>query len=320
MASYQSRTRDPLLDSTTQAAIEKRGRELIGIALFVAGVMVAMMLWSYAPDDPNFMSATDAPVQNWLGRPGASFAAALFMIVGYASWTVPLVFMAWGLRFTLHRGQERALGRLIFAPIAIAACAIYAATLSPGAGWDESFGLGGHFGDMVLSILLTILPFGATFSVKLMSLVMGLGVLAFMAFALGFTRPELRQLGRFLLVGLIVAYSGVLKVLGKTASASYRGAQAVNARLQERRALSRQERAEYEAELAAARAVPTPPVSDDAARVAAVVRANPATPTRYEDFDPVEYDVPAQTAGLRAEYAPLTAPARPTGAEPKPEK
>ena len=56
MASYQSRQRDPLLDSGTQATIEKRGRELLGIGLFVIGIIVATMLWSYAPDDPNFMS------------------------------------------------------------------------------------------------------------------------------------------------------------------------------------------------------------------------------------------------------------------------
>ncbi|AGI70098.1 DNA translocase [Octadecabacter antarcticus 307] len=305
MASYQSRQRDPLLDRGTQAAIEKRGRELVGIGLFVVGLMVAMMLWSYAPDDPNLMSATDAPVQNWLGRPGASFAAALFMVVGYASWMVPAVLMAWGLRFTLHRGQERAVGRVIFAPIAIAATAIYAATLNTGTGWEESFGLGGHFGDMVLSILLTILPFGTTFSVKLMSFVMGLGVVALMAFALGFTMYEIRRLGRFLLVGLIVVYSGVLNLLGRSASASYNGAQALNSRVQERRELSRQEKAEVKAELAAVRAIPAPSLAQETARVAAVVRANPAMPTRYEDFDPIEAPV------LRARApAPLAAPAR----------
>ena len=315
MASYQSRQRDPLLDSGTQAAIEKRGRELVGIGLFVAGLMVAMMLWSYAADDPNFMSATDAPVQNWLGRPGASFAAALFMIVGYASWMVPAVLMAWGLRFTLHYGQERALGRVIFAPIAIAVTAIYAATLNTGAGWDESFGLGGHFGDMVLSILLTVLPFGATFSVKLMSLVMGLGVLALLAFALGFTMYEIRKLGRFLLVGLIVAYSGVLKLLGQTASASYKGAQVLGTKVQERREMSRQEKAEYEAELEAARAIPAPSMAAETARVAAVVRANPAMPTRYEDFDPIETDAPAQQ---KSAPAPLAAPVRAAEPEQKP--
>jgi len=318
MASYQSRQRDPLLDSNTQAAIEKRGRELIGIGLFVVGLMVAMMLWSYAPDDPNFMSATDAPVQNWLGRPGASFAAVLFMIVGYASWMLPIVLMAWGLRFTLHRGQERALGRVFFAPIAIAVTAIYAATLNTGAGWDESFGLGGHFGDQVLSILLTVLPFGTTFGLKLMSFVMGLGVIALMAFALGFTMSEIKRLGHFLLVGLIVAYSGVLKLLGQTASASYKGAQALNTKVQERRELSRQEKSEYEAELAAARAIPPPSMAEETARVAAVVRANPAMPTRYEDFDPVEADAPVTAAPVSAALAPLAAPARVAEPEQKP--
>ncbi|MEL6960914.1 MAG: DNA translocase FtsK, partial [Pseudomonadota bacterium] len=302
MASYQTRQRDPLLDSTTQAMIEKRSKELIGIALFTVGLLVALMLWSYAPDDPNFMSATDAPVQNLLGRPGASVAAALFMIVGYASWLVPLVLVAWGARFALHYGQERAFGRLVFAPIAIAVTAIYAATLSPGAGWDETFGLGGHFGDMVLSILLTILPFGTIFEVKLMSVVMGLGVLALLAFALGLTMVEVRRIGRFVLLGLIVTYAGILTILGKTATASYRGAQAVGTRLAERRELSRQEREAYEAELEAARAVPAPDRSAEAQRVAAVVRANPAMPTRYEDFDPVEPQ--------GEDAAPLVAPAR----------
>jgi len=318
MASYQTRQRDPLLDSNTQAAIEKRGRELLGIGLFIVGMIVAMMLWSYVPDDPNFMSATDAPVQNWLGRPGASFAAVLFMIVGYASWIVPVVIAAWGLRFVFHYGQERAIGRIVFAPIAIAVSSVYAATLVPGSGWDESFGLGGHFGDQVLSILLTVLPFGTLFGTKLMSFLLGLGVVALMAFALGFTMVELRKLGRFLLIGLIVAYSGVLKLLGQTASASYKGALAFGTKVQERREVSRQEREEYEAELAAARAIPTPTMAEETARVAAVVRANPAMPTRYEDFDPIVDDASAPVhSRLRAQAhaAPLTAPAR--AAEPE---
>ncbi len=314
MASYQTRQRDPLLDSNMQAAIEKRGRELIGIALFVAGLMVMMMLWSYASDDPNFMSATDAPVQNWLGRFGASFAAAFFMIVGYASWALPVVLMAWGLRFTLHYGQERALGRIIFAPIAIAISAIYAATLAPGSAWDQSFGLGGHFGDMVLSIVLTVLPFGTIISVKVASFFMGLGVLALMAFALGFTLFEIKRLGRFLLIGLIVTYSGILRILGQGASASFHGAQALGSKVAAHREQSRAERAQYEAELAAARAVPTPSFADESARVAAVVRANPAMPThRYEDFDPIEPATPQHASPqTTAAPAPLTAPARPS--------
>ena len=63
---FQTRSRDPLLDSSMQAAIEKRGKELIGIFLIGLGVFVAAMVGSYTPDDPNWMVSTDAPVQNWL--------------------------------------------------------------------------------------------------------------------------------------------------------------------------------------------------------------------------------------------------------------
>ena len=35
MASYQSRGRDPLFDTDTAATLEKRGQELIGIALIL---------------------------------------------------------------------------------------------------------------------------------------------------------------------------------------------------------------------------------------------------------------------------------------------
>ena len=57
---YQARTRDPLFDSETQAVLERRARELVGLLMLVAGVIVAMILGSYAPEDPSWLSVTDA--------------------------------------------------------------------------------------------------------------------------------------------------------------------------------------------------------------------------------------------------------------------
>ena len=71
MASYQARQRDPLLDQNTQASLERRGKELLGGGLVALGVIAAMMLASYSPEDPSWMAASDAPAQNWLGRIGA---------------------------------------------------------------------------------------------------------------------------------------------------------------------------------------------------------------------------------------------------------
>ncbi len=149
---YQTR-RDPLFDQNMAAALEKRGRELIGIGLLVAGLLCAAMMLSYTPSDPNWMASTDAPVQNWLGRTGASIAAPLFMVGGWGVFGIAIVLMVWGGRFILHRGTERALGRLIFAPIAITFGSIYAATLQPGPVWEAThgFGLGGLGGDTVVA-------------------------------------------------------------------------------------------------------------------------------------------------------------------------
>ncbi len=279
MASYQARQRDPLLDSNLQAAIEKRGKELLGLGLIVLGVLAAMMIVSYNPDDPNWMLATDAPVQNWLGRFGASVAAPLFMIVGWGAWGIPLVLATWGARFALHLGAERAIGRVIFAPIAVAVAAVYASTLTPGESWTHSFGLGGLFGDTMLSVMLTVVPFKTTLAVKMMSVVSSVTMLAMGAFVLGFVNHEIRTGLRFLLIGLILAYSLLLRVLGQGAAVTVRAAQATAGALQARREQSRADRALLEAEAAAARAVPE---MTAAQRVAAVVRANPAMPTRLE--------------------------------------
>ena len=121
---YHSRSRDPLFDSNMQEAIEKRGKELFGIALICLGLAAAAMIGSYTPDDPNWMVSTDAPVQNWLGRPGASISAPLFMVVGWGAIGFAGIFLAWGLRFLLHLGEDRAVGRLIFAPFAVAVAGV----------------------------------------------------------------------------------------------------------------------------------------------------------------------------------------------------
>ena len=44
---YQTRTRDPLLDTDMSQALEKRGKELLGLALIGLGLMRQMRLVAY---------------------------------------------------------------------------------------------------------------------------------------------------------------------------------------------------------------------------------------------------------------------------------
>ena len=98
--------------------------------LIVAGVVLAMILFSYSPDDPGIGTATDQPAQNLLGRLGAYVASALVMIVGFGAWVLPLVALGWGLRLMLHRGEDR-LVRAVFLPIAMVLLSIYATSIVP---------------------------------------------------------------------------------------------------------------------------------------------------------------------------------------------
>ncbi len=235
MASYQARQRDPLLDQSVQAALERRGRELLGLCLAGAGVLTALMLASYSPDDPSWLAATDTPARNLLGRFGASLASPLIVIAGYGAGFIAVLFLAWGARFILHRGTDRALNRVIFAPIGVAVVSVYASTLIAGDDWGHSFGLGGLFGDTVLGALLGILPVHATFGLKLLSLMMGGAALVMAAFVTGFDRAEIRAILRFLMVGSVMTYAWVASAAGRGTAATLRGAQDLAERRREAR-------------------------------------------------------------------------------------
>ncbi|KUP95042.1 DNA translocase FtsK [Tritonibacter horizontis] len=224
---FQTRSRDPLLDSNMQAAIEKRGKELIGLVLFGLGLLVAAMIGSYTPDDSNWMVSTDAPVQNMLGQTGASIAFLLITFLGKGSWAIAVFLFAWGARFLLHKGEERVLWPSLMLVFWLIVVALHFETLVPAAEWRafHNFGLGGMIGNTALGGLLALLPFSLAFLVKSLSFLTALGMLALGAFVLGFTRPELLRFGRFLLLGLILAYAALARALGQGASGGMKAAQ-----------------------------------------------------------------------------------------------
>lgn len=241
---YQARHRDPLFDSDTQAIIERRGKELLGMVLLGLSLLMMLMLGSYSPDDPNWLSATDTPAKNLLGPLGAAVASPLYVIAGYGAWAIALVMGGWGLRFVLHYGEERALGRLIFAPIGIALVSVFASTHVPSADWSHSFGLGGLFGDTVLGAVLGVLPVAPGFGLKFLSFALAAGAVAMGAFVLGFTRDEVWAYVRYLAGGLILIYDSLLSLMGRGAARGWH--MAVDAR--SRAVARREEEARFQTE------------------------------------------------------------------------
>ncbi|MEL6532273.1 MAG: DNA translocase FtsK 4TM domain-containing protein [Pseudomonadota bacterium] len=220
---YQTRQRDPFLDSHMQAMLNKRGKELIGVSLMALGVILTLILWTYSPEDPNFLTATDTAPQNAFGRLGASIAAVLMMVTGLASWVFALALVVWALRFLLHSGTEQ-VWRIVFLPIAVAMVSVYSASFLPAADWTHSFGLGGLFGDTVLATVVTILPFNAALGLKAAAALACVTGIALSAFVLGVSRFELDRAARYLLLGLLVVFNALIIGARKLGLVAWQGA------------------------------------------------------------------------------------------------
>jgi S-DNA-T family DNA segregation ATPase FtsK/SpoIIIE len=90
-----------------------RGRiasEALGVLLVLAGVLAALSLLSYDPRDPNLFSITAggeaASPTNWIGGFGASLSSALYALVGFAAWGIPILLLLWGWRMFWQRPVE----------------------------------------------------------------------------------------------------------------------------------------------------------------------------------------------------------------------
>jgi S-DNA-T family DNA segregation ATPase FtsK/SpoIIIE len=235
MASYQARQRDPLLDQNMQAMLERRGRELVGMVLIAIAMAFVAMLWTYSPDDPGWMVATEEPARNAFGRFGAAVSSTLFIIAGAGSWGIPLMLGVWGLRYVSHRGADRVLSRMVFAVIAIAMLSVFFATLTPATASGAEPGWGGLFGDTVLGTIVGVVPGSPGFGLRLASILVGAGSLVMLFFVTGFDMAELRQIARRLMMGSVMSYSAMVNVAGSGAG---RAAQALQDRQRTRREMA----------------------------------------------------------------------------------
>src|SRR3546814_13790733 len=97
--------------------LRRRAIEFGGLALVAAGVALLVTFASYAPTDPSPNVASEAPVRNLLGVPGAYLADIMLRTLGLAAVTLGALMAAWGWRIARHRGLPRTRVRLAPVPL-----------------------------------------------------------------------------------------------------------------------------------------------------------------------------------------------------------
>ena len=132
------------------AILRRRLREVGGIALISLAMMAALALATWSVRDPSLSHATDAPVHNLLGRPGAIAADLLMQLLGLGSLALLLPIAVWGYRLLGHRPLSRERLRVLLWLLGAVLAAAFAACLPRGSHWPLPAGLGGVIGDAVL--------------------------------------------------------------------------------------------------------------------------------------------------------------------------
>ncbi len=140
------------LPATVREFPKRRAAELAGLAALagVIGLGLALLTWSVA--DPSLNHATNAPVRNLLGAPGAIVADVAMQLLGLAciAALAPPAFWGWTLLTDRRLEDPRVKAGLYLA--GVAAAAVLASLLPAPGSWPLPSGLGGVVGDALLAL------------------------------------------------------------------------------------------------------------------------------------------------------------------------
>ena len=140
------------LSDAMREGLRRRLRELGGLTLIVLATLVALALATWSVQDPSLSHATNAPVRNILGVPGAIVADLLTQLFGLAALGFILPIAIWGWRLVTHRPIRRERVRLLFWLLGVLLTAGCAAALPRSSAWPLPVGLGGVIGDWMLRL------------------------------------------------------------------------------------------------------------------------------------------------------------------------
>jgi DNA segregation ATPase FtsK/SpoIIIE, S-DNA-T family len=171
------------LPDAVHDALRRRLRELGGLALIALAVLLALALATWSVQDPSLSHATNAPVRNTLGVPGAIIADLLIQLLGVAALALVLPAAVWGWRLVTHRPLRRERIRLGFWVLTVLLAATFASALPRSTAWPLPVGLGGVIGDWLLR-LPALLAGGALSGLARTGIAVVAGVATLVCFAI----------------------------------------------------------------------------------------------------------------------------------------
>jgi len=135
-----------------QSFLRRQTVRTLGVALLglVAFCVLSLATWNVM--DPSFSYATDNPVTNMMGFPGAAYADLAMQFFGLASVASLFPAVVWAILLVAGWGVDRIPLRLLAWLAGSVLAAGIVGCVTPPSTWPLPTGLGGVFGDFVLNV------------------------------------------------------------------------------------------------------------------------------------------------------------------------
>src|SRR6185437_1046695 len=170
--------------------LRRRLSELAGLALVTLALLGAIALATWSVQDPSLSHATQKPIHNLLGFPGAIFSDLAMQLLGLAAVLLLAPLALYGWRLLSHRPLGERWRGLTFI-VAIFVTAAFVSTLPRIGTWPLPTGLGGVCGDALLMLPALFIPLSG-FSLLIVSLISGVAAALTLALAIGMRWPQAR--------------------------------------------------------------------------------------------------------------------------------
>src|SRR5665647_2599087 len=169
--------------------LRRRLSEIAGLALITLALLGAIALTTWSVQDPSLSHATQAPIHNLLGFPGAIFSDLAMQLLGLAAVLLLLPEALLGWRLLSHKPIGAKWRGLVWIAATFLAAG-FASTLPRIGSWPLPTGLGGVSGDALLVVPAWI--FGAPLNgltLVVLAGLFGLATIVTLALAIGWQWP-----------------------------------------------------------------------------------------------------------------------------------
>ncbi len=178
----------PALEARLIGTLGRGGGLLLVVVL--AAVWTSMVSWSVA--DPSLTHATDGPIRNALGAPGAIIADLFLQTLGLAAAAALLPPMMWSVELLTAQHIANLRTKATYYPLAILGLAGAVSALPNSPTWPIQRGYGGILGDAIFDFTASLLRFISTDTAALAAGVLLLGAgLSALLHAVGMTHDDI---------------------------------------------------------------------------------------------------------------------------------